>query len=79
MGVALFTDTLFWGLTLGFFGKVILGATVINVHAHIIKERKIDMDVLREMKRERFLGITAVFLIIIGYVLELSYFNYLSF
>ena len=79
MGLILFGDALFWGLTLGFFGKVLLGATVINVHAHIIRERKIDMDVLKEMKRERVFGITAVLLIVIGYTLELSYFNYLPF
>ncbi len=79
MGIDLFSDALFWGLTLSFFGKVILGATVINVHAHIIKERRIDMDVLKEMKRERALGIFAVFLILLGYFLELSYFNYLPF
>jgi hypothetical protein len=79
MGFELFGDALFWGLTLGFFGKVILGATVINVHAHIIKERKIDMDVLKEMKRERVFGIIAVLLITAGYTLELSYFNYLPF
>ena len=79
MGLDLLTDTLFWALTLGFFGKILLGATVINVHAHIIKERKIDQDVLKEMHRERKLGILAVLLILAGYILELIYFNYLFF
>jgi len=79
MGLDLLTDTLFLGLTLGVFGKVLLGVTVINVHAHIVHERKIDMDVLKEMRRERKLGILAVILILAGYVMELSYFSYLPF
>ena len=77
MGFLIFTDLLFSGLTLSFAGKVLLGATVINVHAHIIKEHKIDGDVIKEMRRERKLGIFAVILIVAGYILELSHFNYL--
>lgn len=79
MGFDLFTEALFWGLTLSFVGKVLLGVTVINVHAHIIKEHRIDMDVLKEMKRERKLGVVAVFLIMVGYLLEISHFGYLPF
>lgn len=79
MGLDLLTDALFLGLTLGVLGKVLLGVTVISVHSHIVHERKIDMDVLKEMRRERKLGILAVMLIIAGYTMELFYFNYLSF
>ena len=42
MGLAIFADILFWSLTFTFVGKVLLGVTVINVHAHIIREHKID-------------------------------------
>ena len=79
MGIDLFTDALFWGLTLGFLGKIILGATVINVHAHIIKERRIDQDVVDEMHRERRFGIVAVVLILVGYILEMQSFGYMPF
>ena len=79
MGIEILLDQLFWGLSLGMLGKVMLGATVINVHAHIVKERKIDIDVIKEMKRERRIGVFAVFFILAGYVMELAYFNFLPF
>ena len=79
MGLEFLTDTLFLGITFGVIGKVLLGVTVISVHAHIVQERKIDAGVLKEMRRERKLGIAAVLLIIAGYILELSYFNFLPF
>ena len=72
-------DLLFWGITLGFIGKVLLGVTVIRVHSRIVKEHHIDEVVLREMRIERLLAIGAVILIIIGYLFEITYFEYLSF
>lgn len=61
------------GLTLDTLGKVILGITVLMVHWRILEERKIDIDVLRAMRREQILGILAILLIIIGYILQLLY------
>ncbi|MCH7756774.1 hypothetical protein IIC45_01685 [Patescibacteria group bacterium] len=72
-------DLLFWGITFGFVGKVLLGITVIRVHARIVKEQHIDEAVLKEMKSERLLAIGAVILIIIGYLFEITYFEYLPF
>lgn len=70
---------LFWGLTLGILGKVLLGYAVINVHSHVIKEKHIDRDVIRAMKRERSTAALGVFLLVIGYFLELSHFGYITF
>lgn len=59
------------GLTLDVLGKILLGLTVLIVHSHVLKEHKIDTDVLRSMKKEQILGITGIILIIIGYFLQL--------
>ncbi|MDP3883299.1 MAG: hypothetical protein Q8Q48_04600 [Candidatus Staskawiczbacteria bacterium] len=61
------------GLTLDTFGKVLLGITVLMVHWHVLKEHKIDADVLRSMKREQILAVSAIFLIITGYILQLLF------
>lgn len=79
MGFTIFFDMLFWSVTFTFLGKALLGITVINVHAHIIKEHRIDSDVLSYMKKERYYGITGVVFITIGYLLELSLLGYLFF
>lgn len=68
---------LFWGLTLGMIGKVLLGVTVIMVHSKITHEKRIDGLVLMEMKRERTVALFALLLIITGYFLELSHFGFI--
>lgn len=70
-------DLLFWGITLGFLGKVLLGITVIRVHGRIIREHHIDEIVLKEMRSEKLLAIAAIMLIVIGYFLEITYFEFL--
>jgi len=69
-------NLLFWGLTLGVVGKVLLGVTVMLVHWKIVKEHKIDKLVLREMRREWGLAFFAIILILIGYVLELMFYGF---
>lgn len=61
------------GLTLDTLGKVLLGITVLMVHSYVLKEHKIDTDVLRGMKREQILGILGILSIVIGYILQLLY------
>ena len=52
-------------------GEILLAFTVIAVHSHIIKEHKIDRDVLRTMKSERRVAFYALALIILGTVMQL--------
>lgn len=59
------------GLTIDTAGKILLGVTVLRVHWHVLKEHRIDMDVLRTMKWEQTLGLLSVLLIAAGYVLQL--------
>lgn len=61
------------GLTLDTIGKILLGLTVLMVHWHVLKEHRIDRDVLLSMKREQFLAVLAIILIIIGYILQLLF------
>lgn len=79
MELTIFGDILLWSLTFSFVGKVLIAITVINVHAHIVKEHSIDMNVLTYMKKEKVYGLLGIFFITLGYILELSFLNYLPF
>lgn len=72
-------DLLFWGLTAGIIGKILLGVAVINVHWHIIREKHIDEDVIGALKRERWVAIMGVILMVVGFFLELFVYGYLPF
>lgn len=61
------------GLTLDVLGKILLGVTVLSVHQHVLKEHKIDADVLLSMKREQTLGLFGILLIVAGYILQLLF------
>lgn len=59
------------GFTLTSIGEIMIGFTAIMVHHRFRKEHKIDEMVFKEMKREQILGIIGIFLIIIGYFLQM--------
>lgn len=69
-------DLLFWGITLGTFGKIVLGITVVSVHWKIVKEHKIDGAVLKEIRKERNFAIFAILCILVGYMLEIAYYDF---
>ncbi|MEX0652319.1 MAG: hypothetical protein WD509_03265 [Candidatus Paceibacterota bacterium] len=69
-------DLLFWGLTIGLFGKVLLGVTVIMVHAKIVHEHKVDRAVLKEMRKEKNLAILGIIFMVVGYILEAMFYGY---
>ncbi len=69
-------DILFWGLTTGTIGKLLLGLAVIRVHLIILREHKLDEVVFRSIKRERFITACGVLLIVIGYVLEMVFYGF---
>jgi len=68
-------NLLFWGLTFSIIGKVSLGIAVMMVHWRIVKEHKIDRVVLTEMRREKNLALIGIILMIIGYLLELIFYD----
>lgn len=59
------------GATFDVVGKVLIGVAVLLVHRHVMKEHKIDKDVLREMKIEQVLGGLGILFIIIGYLIHI--------
>ena len=61
------------GFTLETLGKLLVAFVAIMVHHRVLKEHRIDMKVLRSMKRERGVGILGVVLILIGYAVQLPF------
>lgn len=72
-------NILFWGLTLGTLGKVLLAVGVIIAHSGIVKERKIDSEVLRGFRIEHTITILGLILIIVGYFMEIYFYGYTPF
>jgi len=69
-------DLLFWGITLGVIGKIVLGVTVIRVHSKIVAEHKVDKAVFTEMRKEKNLAILGIIFMVVGYILEVMFYGY---
>ena len=67
---------LFWGLTIGTTGKVLLAIGVLRAHSEIAHEHRIDDKVIRSFKVERWLTIFGLFLIVVGYGMEIYFYGY---
>ena len=61
------------GFILTTTGEILLGAMVLIIHWHILKEHRIDADVLKQMKQEQFLGAFAIISIVTGFFLQVFY------
>ena len=72
-------NILFWGLTIGTLGKVLLGIGVIIAHSSLIKERKIDLAVLRGYRIEHTITLIGLLLIVLGYFMEVYFYGYTPF
>lgn len=72
-------NILFWGLTLGTLGKVLLAVGVIIAHSGIVKERRIDSEVLRKFHTEHIITIIGLILIVVGYLMEIYFYGYTPF
>jgi len=59
----------FIGFTFDLLGKILVIISVLLVHSRVIREHKIYMQTIREMKKERYVAITGLLLIVIGYLL----------
>ncbi|MCD5381794.1 MAG: hypothetical protein LR017_00580 [Candidatus Pacebacteria bacterium] len=69
-------NLLFWALTIGVIGKVMLAVAVLRAHIAILHEHKIDGVVLDAIKRERWITIIGLMLIVTGYLLEIIFYGY---
>ncbi|MBS3068262.1 hypothetical protein J4450_06155 [Candidatus Micrarchaeota archaeon] len=60
----------FIGLTLEFAGTLLISISVLLVHSRVVKEHKIDESVVRQIKKEKWVTVSGIILIIIGYLLQ---------
>jgi uncharacterized membrane protein YidH (DUF202 family) len=72
-------NILFWGLTIGTIGKVLLAGGVIIAHSGILHEHRIDNEVLRRFRWEHSITVFGVILIIVGYFMEIYFYGYTPF
>jgi hypothetical protein len=68
-------NLLFWGLTIGIIGKVMLGVGVLIAHSKLAHERRIDQAVLRSFRTEHILTITGIILMVAGYGMEIYFYD----
>ena len=71
-------NLLFWALTVGVIGKVLLAIGVLFAHSKIAREQKIDQLVLRGFKIEHTLTVTGIILIVAGYFMEIHFYEFIS-
>ncbi|REK52768.1 MAG: hypothetical protein DWQ49_12685 [Bacteroidetes bacterium] len=69
-------NVLFWGLTVSVAGKVFLAVGVLWAHRELAHEHKIDARVIRSFRLERWLTITGLALIVIGYAMEIYFYGF---
>lgn len=68
-------NLLLWGLTLGTIGKLVLGLAVLRVHIYILREHTIDNVVLAALRREQYVTVCGLLLIVLGYLLEIFFYS----
>lgn len=68
-------NLLFWGLTLGTLGKVLVVIAVLNMHHTLIKEHRVDHKVVLSYRQERVLTIIGLILIVAGFLCEVYFYN----
>ena len=72
-------NILFWGLTIGVIGKVLLAAGVIIAHSSLAREKKIDSEVLRGFRIEHTISVLGIVLIVLGYFMEIYFYGFTPF
>jgi len=69
-------NLLFWGLTVSLIGKVLLAAGVLMAHSKIAHEKRIDKAVIHSFKVEQIITAIGLFLIVIGYFMEIYFYGF---
>ena len=71
-------NLLFWALTVGVIGKVLLAVGVLIAHTKLAHEKKIDQLVLNSFRLEHSLTIAGIILIVVGYGMEIYFYDFVS-
>ena len=66
---------LFWGLTLGVAGKVLVVLAVLHMHHSLVREHRVDQRVILSYKQERVLTFIGLLLILVGFALEVYFYS----
>lgn len=69
-------NILFWALTIGVVGKVLLAVGILIAHGGIVHERRIDNLVLKGFHTEKILTIVGIVMIVIGYTMEIYFYGF---
>jgi hypothetical protein len=69
-------NLLFWGLTTGVIGKVLLVVGILKAHGEISHEHRIDAKVLKTFQTEKWLSLGGLFLIVVGYAFEIYFYGF---
>ena len=72
-------NLLFWALTIGVIGKVMLAVGVLMAHSTLAHEHRVDEKVLRSFRKEHTITIIGITLILFGYVLEMYFYGFTPF
>ena len=71
-------NMLFWALTVGVLGKVMLAIGILISHTELAIEKRVDYRVLKSFRVERVLTIAGLLLIVFGYFMEVYFYDFLS-
>jgi uncharacterized membrane protein YidH (DUF202 family) len=72
-------NILFWGLTIGVIGKVLVVVGVLVAHSGILHEHRIDKLVLRRFRLEHTITLFGLLFILIGYLMEIYFYGFTPF
>lgn len=72
-------NILFWALTIGVIGKVMLAVGVLMAHSTLAHEHRVDAKVLKSFRKEHTITIIGIALIIIGYLMEIYFYDFIQF
>jgi hypothetical protein len=61
----------FWAFTFDLIGKLLVAATALMAHRVLIREKKIDKLVLKDLKLEVSTGVFGILFMILGYGLHI--------
>ena len=71
-------NLLFWALTVGVIGKVLLASGVLIAHTELAHEMRVDPKVLKSFRLERVLTVAGLLLIVCGYLMEVYFYDFIS-
>ncbi len=71
-------NLLFWAITIGVLGKVLLGIGVLIAHSQLVHEKTINYLVLKSYRTEHVLTVAGLVLIVIGYMMEIYFYDFVD-